>query len=87
MDRLAREGVHFSNAFVTTSLCSPSRASILTGLYAHAHGVVDNLKRSIAPDIVFFPRTCRQRGTRRPMSASGTWACTVMRNSRDSITG
>lgn len=42
VDRLAGEGVRFSNAFCTTSLCSPSRASILTGLYAHAHGVRDN---------------------------------------------
>ncbi|HEU5116761.1 MAG TPA: sulfatase-like hydrolase/transferase, partial [Isosphaeraceae bacterium] len=39
LDRLAREGVHFQRAVVTTSLCSPSRASILTGLYAHRHGV------------------------------------------------
>jgi N-acetylglucosamine-6-sulfatase len=42
LDRLAREGVHFRNAFVTTALCSPSRASIFTGLYAHQHRVVDN---------------------------------------------
>lgn len=48
MDRLAREGVRFSNAFVTTSLCSPSRASFLTGCYAHKHKVVGNHKR--APD-------------------------------------
>ena len=42
-DRLAREGVHFANSFVTTSLCSPSRASFLTGQYAHCHGVMNNL--------------------------------------------
>jgi N-acetylglucosamine-6-sulfatase len=42
IDRLAREGVAFKNMFCTTSLCSPSRASILSGLYAHKHGVQDN---------------------------------------------
>jgi len=42
MDRLGHEGVYFKNAFCTTSLCSPSRASILSGLYAHAHGVLNN---------------------------------------------
>jgi N-acetylglucosamine-6-sulfatase len=42
LDRLAREGVRFKNAFCTTSLCSPSRASILSGVYAHRHGVTNN---------------------------------------------
>lgn len=42
IDKLAAEGVFFKNYFCTTSLCSPSRASILSGVYAHTHGVVNN---------------------------------------------
>lgn len=42
IDRIAKEGVLFKNTFCTTSLCSPSRASILSGLYAHTHGVTNN---------------------------------------------
>ena len=42
MDRIGKEGVIFENAFVTTSLCSPSRASFLTGQYASVHGVKNN---------------------------------------------
>lgn len=42
LDKLAAEGVRFRNAFVVNSLCSPSRATFLTGLYGHANGIVNN---------------------------------------------
>jgi arylsulfatase A-like enzyme len=42
LDRLAAEGVRFRNAFVVSSLCSPSRAAFLTGRYNHANGVANN---------------------------------------------
>ena len=42
LDKLLKEGIYFKNAFVTTSLCGPSRASFLTGTYANHHGVVVN---------------------------------------------
>ncbi|MYF17329.1 MAG: sulfatase-like hydrolase/transferase, partial [Gemmatimonadetes bacterium] len=38
MDRIAHGGMRLDNCYVTYSLCSPSRASILTGKYAHLHG-------------------------------------------------
>ena len=45
IDRLAAEGATFVNAFHTTPLCSPNRASIVTGQYASRHGVFDNVGR------------------------------------------
>src|ERR671915_1171202 len=45
IDRLAGEGARCSNAFHTTPLCSPNRASILTGQYATRHGIIDNVGR------------------------------------------
>lgn len=61
MDRMAKEGAHLKNAFVSTALCSPSRASILTGQYAHTHTVVDN-EASLPQHLVFFPTYMQQKG-------------------------
>ena len=61
MDRMAREGAHLKNAFVTTALCSPSRASILTGQYAHTHTVVDN-NAPLPAGLQFFPSYLQKKG-------------------------
>jgi arylsulfatase A-like enzyme len=47
-DRIAREGAIFERAFHTTPICSPNRASILTGQYASRHGIIDNVARDAA---------------------------------------
>ena len=63
LDRMRAGGAHIRNAFVTTSLCSPSRASILTGQYAHRHGVVDNTS-AIPEGTTFFPEYLQRAGYR-----------------------
>src|SRR5690606_24429507 len=61
MDQLAKEGAHMSNAFVSTALCSPSRASILTGQYAHTHTIVDN-SAPLPEGLTFFPQYLQELG-------------------------
>jgi N-acetylglucosamine-6-sulfatase len=63
LDRMSREGAWMQNAFVSTALCSPSRASILTGQYAHRHGVTDN-QRPVPAGTRFYPQYLRTAGYR-----------------------
>ncbi len=54
LDQLAADGVRFDHSYVTTALCSPSRATLLTGQYASRHGVQNNLSAWIPGTPSFF---------------------------------
>ncbi|MCB2067612.1 MAG: sulfatase [Erythrobacter sp.] len=61
LDRLIHEGMYIPRAAVTTSLCSPSRATILTGMSTRNHGIVDN-QHSDETGLTFFPSYLQQAG-------------------------
>jgi arylsulfatase A-like enzyme len=76
LDRLAAEGVRFTNAFCTNSLCAPSRASVLTGTYSHINGVRGNSEMAnavehINPSLPTFPQVLQKAGYRTGMV--GKW--------------
>jgi N-acetylglucosamine-6-sulfatase len=63
IDRIGSEGAFFRNAFLVAPLCSPSRASFLTGQYPRTHGIIDNVNRSAAShQLITFPFLLRQSG-------------------------
>jgi len=60
IDRIAKDGAVFSNFFVTTALCSPSRASFLTGAYAHNHKAMIN--DWCDPQLTTYPQVLQKSG-------------------------
>ena len=63
IDRLAREGTRFTNAFHVVPLCSPNRASILTGQYPSRHGIIDNVARNrLSHRLKTFPQALQAYG-------------------------
>lgn len=61
IDRIANEGAIFENAFVTNSICQPSRASVMTGKHSHKNGMTDNTTRW-NPNQIAFPKLLEQAG-------------------------
>jgi N-acetylglucosamine-6-sulfatase len=63
IDRLAAEGAWLTNAFHAVPLCSPNRASLLTGQYPSRHGIIDNVARNLASHgLQTFPATLQEHG-------------------------
>lgn len=70
IDRLAREGLKFSRAFVTISSCSPSRSSLITGRYPHSTDA-EQLHWPLPPEQVTFVEKLKAAGYW--TAASGKW--------------
>lgn len=65
IDRLAAEGALFTNSFHAVPLCSPNRATLLTGQFPSRHGIIDNVSRSLAShSLQTFPRALQSAGYR-----------------------
>jgi len=61
IDRIANEGMLFTNASVTNSICAPSRAVILTGKHSHLNGKIDNLSKFDTTNVT-FPKILQKAG-------------------------
>ena len=70
VDRLAKNGIKFTNAFLTASSCSPSRCSIITGRYPHNTGAAE-LHTPLPADQVVFPKLLKEAGYY--TAAAGKW--------------
>jgi arylsulfatase A-like enzyme len=77
LDRLGADGVRFETCIAPAAICSPARASLLTGLYPHGHGILNNthepdaLRTDLPTEIPTFPELLRDAGYR--LGYIGKW--------------
>ena len=77
LDQLANEGMRFDQAYTTSPVCSPARASLMTGLYPHKHGVMINThiapawNRGLSTDVATFSRLLKETGY--ALDYAGKW--------------
>ncbi len=62
LDRMGREGVVFNNAFCTNALCLPARATMLSGMYSHTTGAVDNQHSKVPANFAIVSDLIRDSG-------------------------
>jgi len=77
-ERISRAGIHYPNAYTCCPLCSPARSSMLTGVYPHKHGVINNNFKEIVKDLAatdapFFHTQLKENGYR--TAWFGKWHC------------
>lgn len=84
IDRLAKNGLRFTNAFLTTSSCSPSRTSIITGRYPHNTGAAE-LHSDLAKNQIPFPRLLKNAGYY--TAQAGKWHFGSNRKTGDAMSG
>ena len=92
LDQLANEGMRFDQAYTTSPVCSPARASLMTGLYPHKHGVMINThiapawNRGLSTDVATFSRLLKETGY--ALDYAGKWLGTKIWGRRNSaLTG
>lgn len=77
LDLFAAESLRFTQAYTPTGICSPTRASMLTGVYPHTHGMMNNchgddaLQTELPPDFMTYPKYLNQHGYR--LGYVGKW--------------
>jgi arylsulfatase A-like enzyme len=80
IDALAQDGVRFTESRSPCALCAPARATMLTGLYPHRHGIIGNIEID-RPDLVCFPQRLAQQGYN--LGYSGKWHAGLVRTAND----